>query len=127
MLPQGVFNTVSSSDQSTPTITGVSAMLGGELRFPLDATYDNEVFVVPGVGLEALSFAYSGGGPSESQTAFVPEGRAGWRHMLSNSVGFDLALQGGVAVFLASSQNGQSTTPPATPLVAVNLGVLWGL
>ena len=89
------FNGASASQNTeVPTISGLATLLGLELRFPLDIEYNNEIFVLPGIGFEALTFAFPDGTSSQAY-ALVPSARVGWRHMISNSVGFDLSLEGG--------------------------------
>jgi hypothetical protein len=116
------------------TISGLTSQLGYELRVPLDPQYDNQFLLGLGLGFEYL--VYTPNIVSVSGTSagiFVPEMKVGWRHMLTTSVGLDLALGFGITGqglatggFLASSGGTGGSSPPVE-LPAANLGVVWGL
>jgi hypothetical protein len=116
------------------TISGLTSQLGYELRVPLDPLYTNQFLLGLGMGFEYL--VYTPNIVSVSGTSagiFVPEVRLGWRHMLTTSVGLDLALGFGItgkalatsSSFLASDGTGGSSPP--VEILAANLGVVWGL
>jgi hypothetical protein len=108
-------------------VSGLSALVGYEWRFPLDAEYHNQLFLAPGLGFEHLAVqpgdATSGG---VSLGGFVPRVRLGWRHLLAQSAGLDVSLDGGVANFFQYG-NFPYDKGGTTGLVALNLVLLWGL
>jgi hypothetical protein len=113
------------------TISGLTSQLGYELRVPLDPLYNNQFLLGLGLGFEYL--VYTPNIVSVSGTSagvFVPQLRVGWRHMLTTSVGLDLALGFGITAkglstgsFLQSAPGESSTVE----ILAANLGVVWGL
>lgn len=111
------------------TVSGLSSLVGYELRVPLDPGYDNQFLLGAGMGFEYLVLSPKEAlAVNESTWGFVPRLRLGWRHMVTASVGLDLALDGGLA-FGALSQSsgflGNQNQP--TEMLAVNFGVAWGL
>ncbi len=124
------FNSTAASS-GLYTQQGMTSQIGLELRFPFDPEYDNQLIVAPGLGfeywVETLNVA---GGSSIDLGEFLPRVRGGWRHMLSASASLDLALDLGIGkpTFISSP----STFPfggdaPVNELVAVNVGLVWGL
>jgi hypothetical protein len=117
------------------TVQGLSSELGVEFRIPFDAEYDNQLLVAPGLGFEWVSdTANNAGGPSPTFGAFVPKIRGGWRHMVDASAAIDLSLDLGLGSFRSfnnpsdfpfSCQPGEKCSTNA--LVAVNIGLVWGL
>ena len=41
------------------TIVGLTSLLAFEFRFPLDADYNNQLFLAPGLGYEHITFSTS--------------------------------------------------------------------
>lgn len=124
------FNSTAASS-GLYTQQGMTSQIGLELRFPFDPEYDNQLIVAPGLGfeywVETLNVA---GGSSIDLGEFLPRVRGGWRHMLSASASLDLSLDLGIGkpTFISSP----STFPfggdaPVNELVALNVGLVWGL
>jgi tetratricopeptide (TPR) repeat protein len=108
-------------------VSGLTSMLGFEFRFPLDARYDNQLVLAPGLGYEHLSFEPSN--PADQSTAgnaLVPRLRFGYRRMLGVSTSFDVSMDGGVAEWFIPHNVGAPDLS-STVLVAVNLAIVWGL
>ena len=81
------------------TVWGLASLVGYELRISLDAGYDNQVLLGAGMGFEYLVLSPKEAlAVNESTWGFVPRLRLGWRHMVTASVGLDLALDGGAGV-----------------------------
>jgi hypothetical protein len=103
------------------TIQGLTSQVGFEFRIPFDPAYQNQFLIVPGIGYEFLEYAPTQAGASkENGGALVPRLRLGWRHMLTASTAFDLALDGGAK----AASHGDFTS--SAVLVAVNAAVHWG-
>jgi hypothetical protein len=126
---EGGWELFNSTDVAT--ISGLTSQLGYELRVPLDPRYNNQFLLGLGLGLEYLVATPKDVSTSGTSAAiFVPELRLGWRHMLTDSVGLDLALGFGITGKALSTGSflqgapGESTT---VEILAANLGVVWGL
>jgi hypothetical protein len=110
------------------TISGLTAQVAYEFRFPFDPDYDNQFLLAPGIGYEHLGFSYTDGStPSVTKGAFVPRVRLGWRHMLQPSTAFDLSLDFGAGNFFSYGNFPYDSNAPLTALVAVDASVAWGL
>jgi hypothetical protein len=111
------------------TISGLTSQLGYELRIPLDRQYADQIVLGLGMGYEHLVYTPTDASQgSASGGAFVPRARAGWRHMLTTSVGLDLSLDGGVtgkALAQGTFLNGATSQP--AEMLAANLAVVWGM
>jgi hypothetical protein len=116
-----------STDADAFLVSGLSSQLAYEIRFPLDPAYDNQLLLDPGLGYEHLVFDPANPAfTSASANGLVPRGRIGIRHLIRDSAALDFSLDVGVAKwFVASQQGGPSVS--TTPLVALNVGVVWGL
>ena len=116
---------------SVANISGLTSQLGYELRVPLDYRYNNQFLFGLGLGFEY--FVYTPHIVSVSGTSvgiFVPQLKAGWRHMLTTSVGLDLALGFGItgeALATSPYLRGSGSSSPPVEILAANLGVVWGL
>ena len=78
-------------------ISGLTSQLGYELRVPLDYRYNNQFLFGLGLGFEYFVVTPNiVSAPGTSVGIFVPQLKAGWRHMLTTSVGLDLALGFGI-------------------------------
>jgi tetratricopeptide (TPR) repeat protein len=114
-----------STTDDADVIHGFTSLLGLELRFPLDVRYDNQVFFQPAVGFEHLQFV-----PSDSAfqalnvNGLVPRLRFGYRHMVGDSTSLDVSLDAGFAKWWATDG---AQAPDTTLMVALNVGVVWGL
>ena len=126
---EGGWELFNSTDVAT--ISGLTSQLGYELRVPFDPRYNNQFLLGLGLGFEYLVATPKDVSQSGTSAGiFVPSVRVGWRHMLTDSVGLDLALGLGITAkglstgsFLQGAP-GQSTT---VEILAANLGVVWGL
>jgi hypothetical protein len=110
-------------------LSGFTSLVGYELRVPLDPAYDNQLLLGAGVGWEYLSLSADNGSISGATTwGFVPRLRLGWRHMITTSVGFDLSLDGGLTLKALSQSGGfLQGTGDASELIALQVGLVWGL
>jgi hypothetical protein len=113
------------------TQQGLTSQLGLELRFPFDGDYDNQLIVAPGIGFEywvqTLNVA---GGQSLDIGMLLPRVRVGWRHMLAASAAIDLAVDLGAgkpATFSNPSNFPFGGDASVDELVALNVGLVWGL
>jgi hypothetical protein len=111
--------------------SGLTSQVAYELRLPLDPSYDDQIILAPGIGVE-----YLWSHPTDPQLAtassgvFVPRARLGYRHMILPAAGIDVSLDGGVAtgsvppLVSGPTASGGSS---ATAIVAINVAVVWGL
>ena len=113
------------------TLQGMTSQLGLELRFPFDPEYDNQLIVAPGLGFEYwVETANVAGASSVDIGMIMPRVRVGWRHMLAVSAALDLSLDAGVgkpATFSNPSNFPFGGTSDVDELVALNVGLVWGL
>jgi hypothetical protein len=109
-------------------ISGLTSLIGYELRFRLDPLYDNQILVVPELGYEhvSLTFQNSVAAP-QTAGAFVPRIRFGFRHMLDTATALDVALDAGVGSFFTYDKFPYDSSQTASGLIALNLSVGWGL
>ncbi|MGH7435080.1 MAG: hypothetical protein ACRENE_05340 [Polyangiaceae bacterium] len=109
-------------------ISGLTSLVGYELRFKLDPLYDNQILVVPELGYEHISVTFQGASAApQTAGAFVPRIRFGFRHMLDTATAFDVALDAGVGSFFPYDKFPYDSSATASGLIAVNLSVGWGL
>ena len=107
--------------------SGLTTLLAFEFRFPLDADYNNQLFLAAGLGYDHVTFS-----PSDPQfqaspaNALIPKLRFGYRHLLEDSAGLDVSMDAGVAEWLGSS-GAAGPDLSSTITVALNVGVVWGL
>jgi hypothetical protein len=112
----------------TLQISGLTSLLGYELRFKLDPVYDNQIFVTAALGFEHISVTFAGSSAQpHTAGAFVPRVRIGFRHMIEASTALDVSLDGGIASFFAYDKFPYDSTSTASGLIALNLSVGWGL
>jgi tetratricopeptide (TPR) repeat protein len=108
------------------TIAGLTSMLAFEFRLPLDAQYDNQLFLAPGLGYEHISFSPSDASfGSLAENAVVPRLRFGYRHLFEDAAAIDLSVDGGAAKWFVSSDQGLSGS--TTAVLAINVAIVWGL
>jgi tetratricopeptide repeat protein len=116
-----------STDANAFLVSGLTSQLAYEIRVPLDPGYDNQVLLDPGIGYEHLVFEPSDPAfQSASANALVPRGRVGIRHLIQDEAALDFSLDVGVAKWFVASQAGGPDVS-TTVLVALNVGVVWGL
>jgi hypothetical protein len=116
-----------STGLDAEVVAGFTSFLAYELRFPLNARYDDQLTLAPGIGYEQLGFT-----PGNSSLSAYSEGgltgrlRFGYRHMLASSVAFDADLEAGVAYFFKfdGASDAHSTT---AGLLGARVALLWGL
>lgn len=129
LLVDAGYEHFNSTGVDIAVVSGLTAEVAYEWRYPLDAEYKNQLILAPGLGYEHLVIQ-----PGDAQSAtlsmggFVPRIRLGWRHLLAASAGLDLSLDGGAVNFFAYSDfpfypRGDATSA----LVALNVALLWGL
>lgn len=124
------FNSTAASS-ALFTMQGLTSQVGLELRFPFDEDYNNQLIVAPGIGFEYwVETENVAGGSSLDVGMLLPRVRVGWRHMLATSASLDLSLDGGVGK--PASMSNPSEFPfggsePVDGLVALNVGLVWGL
>ncbi len=109
------------------TIGGLTSQLAFEARFPLDAEYDNQLFLAPGLGYEHVTFSPSSGQLSSvSANAIVPRMRFGYRHMVQDNASLDFSIDGGWAKWFVPTDQGESNLT-GSALIAANIAIVWGL
>jgi tetratricopeptide (TPR) repeat protein len=109
------------------TIGGLTSLLALELRFPLDADYDNQLFLAPGIGYEHITFSPSSAAFSSIATnAIVPRLRFGYRHLVGDMASIDFSIDGGWAKWFVPGDEGSSSVSNSV-VVAANVAVVWGL
>jgi hypothetical protein len=129
MLLEVGYERLDTTNVDVETASGLTSLLELELRFPFNARYDNQLLLSPGVGYETLS--YSPG--TDSNTAHYSEGavtgrvRVSYRHMLAESVAFDVSLEGGYAQFFHLSDPSGDPHSSSAGLAGLNVAFLWGL
>jgi hypothetical protein len=108
-------------------LSGLTSLVGYELRFPLDAEYDNQILLMPALGYEHLSESFQGSS-SLSIGAFVPRLRVGLRHLIQPSTALDFSVEGGAANFFTYDPNKFpfESDNPTCGLFAANISVAWG-
>jgi hypothetical protein len=113
------------------TLQGTTSQLGLELRLPFDPEYDNQLIVAPGLGFEYWAETANVAGASSQDIGMImPRVRVGWRHMLATSASLDLALDAGFgkpATFSNPSNFPFGGNADVDELVALNVGLVWGL
>jgi hypothetical protein len=116
------------TDADAATISGLSALVGYEVRVPLDLDYQNQLLVTPGLGYEHLSVS-----PTTAEVqgfslgAFVPRVRFGERHLLTPGAAIDVSIDAGVANFFQYSKFPYDSSQSLTVLLAANIGIVWAL
>ncbi len=110
------------------TIGGLTSLLAFELRFPLDADYNNQLFLAPGLGYEHITFAPSVASfGSISANALVPRLRFGYRHLIGETSSLDVSIDGGYAKWFVANDESSSSTGGTTAMMALNVAIVWGL
>jgi hypothetical protein len=110
------------------TMSGLTSLVGYEVRVPLDPSFDNQFLIVPELGYESLTVsAIAAGSSSTNFGAFVPRLRLGWRHMLERATALDVSIDGGVGSFFAYANFPFDSSQTASGLLTINLSVAWGL
>jgi hypothetical protein len=128
LLVEGSYEHFNSNAVDLAVLSGLSAQIGVEWHVPLDADYENQFIVAPGIGYEHLVIEPGVVQPTAASVgAFVPRVRLGWRHLLLPSAGIDLSLDGGVANFFAYRDFPFDSSNPTTFLVALNVALVWGM
>jgi len=128
LVIEAAFEHFNATSDDAATANALTSQVGYEFRFPLSDTYRGEFCVTPGLGYEHLAVS-----PTDPQTAalsygaFVPRVRLSYRLLLQPSVGLDFSADFGVANFFVYDKAPFDSASSATPLVALNLGILWGL
>jgi hypothetical protein len=116
-----------STGVDSEVIAGFTSFLGYELRFPLNARYDDQLTLAPGVGYEQLGFSPNNSALSEySEGGITGRLRFGYRHMLASSVSIDVDLEGGAAYFFKFDSAVDAHDSPAG-LVGARVALVWGL
>ncbi len=110
------------------TIIGFTSLLAFEFRLPLDADYDNQLFLAPGLGYEHVSFS-----PTDSSfgsiagNALGPRLRFGYRHLLQDEASIDFSIDGGFTKWFVSDGGEGSSIGSTTAMMAINVAIVWGL
>jgi hypothetical protein len=110
------------------TLAGLTSLVAYEFRFPLDADYDHQLFLAPGLGYQHL-IATPSDPQAETTTggAFVPRLRVGYRHMLAAAVALDVALDLGVTKYFRYANFPYDSEAETQELVALGVAFVWGL
>jgi len=112
-----------ASDAAATSTAGLTSQVGWEFRLPLDAEYDNQLLLTPGVGYEHLVITGNDQSLSLPFDLIIPRARVGYRRMVSPSAGIDFGLDGGMAFALTQSIGGSASAP----LVGLDVSLVWGL
>ncbi len=122
-------STAGSASQTLGTISGLDSQIGLELRFPLDADYDNQLLVAPGIGFDHIVVSSTlASSASNSEGAIVPRARFGWRHMVDASASIDLSLDAGIGKFALYDGDFPFGGPgQEVALLGLNVALVWGL
>jgi hypothetical protein len=121
------FNTTSIDPAQ---VSGLTSLVGYELRFGFDPEFDNQIIVMPALGYEHLSVTFSDvtlSSQAQSIGAFVPRLRVGWRHMLQTSTALDLSLDAGAGSFFTYDKFPLDSSQSASGLLALSVSIAWGL
>lgn len=109
-------------------VSGLSSQVAYEWRFRLDADYQNQLILAPGLGYEHLAVRPSDAATSSVNLgAFVPRVRFGWRHLLAPSAGVEVSLDGGVTNFFRYRQFPFDSHGKATLFTGLSVALVWGL
>jgi tetratricopeptide (TPR) repeat protein len=111
------------------TIGGLSSLLAFEFRFPLQADYNNQLFLAPGLGYEHISFSGTDASVgSISANALVPRLRFGYRHLIEDSASIDFSADAGYSKWFVSDSAGESSSlSDGIVMIAANVAIVWGL
>lgn len=123
LIVEAGYEHFNASDVAPTSTSGLTSQLGWEFRLPLDAEYDNQLLLTPGVGYEHLVVAGNGQSLSLPFDVLVPRARVGYRRMLTPSAGIDFGIDGGLAFALAQSIGGSTSVP----LIGLDVSLVWGL
>jgi hypothetical protein len=128
LLLEAAYEHFNSTAENLAIVSGLSAQIAFEWRLALDADYENQLIVAPGLGYEHLLVQPGSVQPTEGSVgSFVPRVRFAWRHLLAPSAGIDLSLDAGVANFFGYSAFPFDSSDPTTVLVGLNIALVWGL
>lgn len=117
------FNSTTVDDA---VISGLTSLIGLELRFPLNKGYDDQLLLTPGVGYDHLSYNPANTAlQSEPANAFIPRLRFGYRHMLLPGTALDFSLDAGVALYFATNETDLNLS--STFVLGLNVGIVWAL
>jgi tetratricopeptide (TPR) repeat protein len=110
------------------TIGGLTSLLAFELRFPLDAEYNNQLFLAPGLGYEHITFSPSiASFGSISANALAPRLRFGYRHLVGETSSIDFSVDGGYSRWFVAGGESSSTGGSNIAMMALNVAIVWGL
>ena len=119
------FNSSTSADPFV--LAGLTSQVALELRFALDAAYDNQLLLAPGLGYEHITFSPTDpDAASVSTNALVPRVRFGYRHLIETAAALEFSIDVGVGKWFLGADAG-SLDIPATALVAANMALVWAL
>jgi hypothetical protein len=107
-------------------LSGLTSLVGYELRFPLDPDFDNQILLMPALGYEHLSETFSAS-TNQSLGAFVPRLRIGFRHLIKPSTAVDFSIDGGAGNFFTYDKFPFDSSSATCGLIAANISVAWGL
>jgi hypothetical protein len=120
---EAAYQRFNSSDSDTSVGSGLTSLIGLELRYAFDAEYNYQLFFTPGIGYELLNATPTDPEFASITTSYLaPRGRIGFRMLLQRTAALDFSLDGGAAVPV-----GSSLTSTTVPLFALNVALVWGL
>ena len=131
ILEGGYYHMDDASIGSTGTFPGGSGydfLLGYEYRFKLDRSYNNQLTIAIGGTIGHFSESQTAGGVSgqAAQLLYGPAARVGYRHVFSNTLAVDLAIEPAYLwdhpTETITSATGSSTSTSSDNLNAVQLG-----
>jgi hypothetical protein len=110
------------------TASALTSQIAYEFKFPVAADYKSQLFLAPGLGYEHLAISPTDPTSApQSYGAFVPRVRFGYRYLFLPSVALEGSLDAGFANFFAYHSFPFDSSASGTTLLALNVGVLWGL
>jgi hypothetical protein len=127
LVVEGAYERFNSTNADAFIVSGFTTLLAYEFRFALDPTWDNQLLFDPGIGYDHLGFDPTNPAfQPASANAVIPRVRLGYRHLIGDSAAIDLSLDFGVSKWFVGSGEG-SPSLETTAMVALNVGVVWGL
>jgi hypothetical protein len=129
ILLEAGYERFDTTDVDVETVSGLTSLLELELRFPLNARYDDQLLLSPGLGYEYLSYSPGAGSNFSEYTegAITARLRISYRHMLAEAVALDVSIDGGFAQFFRLSNAAADSHASSAGLAGLNVAFLWGL
>ncbi len=126
LVVEAGYERFNATDLTQPTVSGLTSLVAYELRFPMQPSFANQLFLGFGVGYEQLSIQSIDASVSPLlEGAIVPRVRFGYRHMLRHALSLDVSLDGGATK--CCQYWGRVPNDSVVAVVGANLALVWGL